>query len=67
MTNRYSFYAAVVLRPFSAVMAMIRAAYDKYVPIGYEDENGSHLASKPLLLEHDASGLPASQQGHDLP
>jgi hypothetical protein len=55
MKNKYSFYAAFVLRPFAAVIALIRVAYDKYVPIGYEDENGFHLglpvASKRLRGE----------------
>jgi len=46
MKNKYSFYAAFVLGPFAAVIALIRVAYDKYVPIGYEDENGFHLGFK---------------------
>ncbi len=33
--------------PFAAVAAKIHAAYDKYVPFGYEDEDGFHLGSKP--------------------
>jgi len=48
MRNRFSFLATVVLTRFAAVIAMMRAAYDKHVPIGYEDENGFHPGSKPL-------------------
>jgi hypothetical protein len=47
MTNRFSFFATLVLTPFAAVIAMMRAAYDKHVPIGYEDEDGFHLGSEP--------------------
>jgi len=47
MTNRFSFRAAVVLMPFAAVIAMLRAAYDKHVPFGYEDETGFHLGPGP--------------------
>jgi hypothetical protein len=46
-TNRVSFPAAVILMPFAAVVAMMRAAYDKHVPIGYEDETGFHLGPEP--------------------
>jgi hypothetical protein len=35
------------LMPFAAVIAMMRAAYDKHVPIGYEDETGFHLGPEP--------------------
>jgi hypothetical protein len=48
MTNRFSFFATVVQAPFAAMIARMRAAYDKHVPIGYEDENGFHPGSKPL-------------------
>jgi hypothetical protein len=37
----------VVTMPIAAVIAKMRAAYDKHVPIGYEDENGFHLGSEP--------------------
>jgi hypothetical protein len=47
MTNRFSLYSAVVLMPFTAVIAMMRAAYDKHIPIGYEDETGFHLGPEP--------------------
>jgi hypothetical protein len=47
MTSRFSFRVAVVLIPFAAVIAMMRAAYDKHVPFGYEDETGFHLGPEP--------------------
>jgi len=37
----------VITIPFAAVLARIRAAYDKHVPLGYEDENGFHLGPEP--------------------
>jgi len=47
MTNKCSFYVAVALMPIIAVIAMLRVAYDKHVPLGYEDETGFHLGPKP--------------------
>jgi hypothetical protein len=47
MTNRFSSRVAVVLMPFTAVIAMMRAAYDKHVPYGYEDKTGFHLGPEP--------------------
>jgi len=50
MAKKSSFYAAaitVATRPFVMVMAKLRAAFDKHVPQGYEDENGFHFGSEP--------------------
>jgi hypothetical protein len=38
--------------PFDAVAAKMRAAYDKRVPVGYEDADGFHLGSKPHWHEN---------------
>jgi len=50
MTNKSSFFVIMIMAiaiPFAAVVAKLRAAYDKHVPIGYEDEDGFHLGPKP--------------------
>ena len=39
--------AIVVRMPIAAVIAKMRAAYDKHIPIGYEDENTFHLGPEP--------------------
>jgi hypothetical protein len=48
MKNKAFFRAAVALMPFAGIFAALRAAYEKHVPIGYEDENGFHLGSNFL-------------------
>jgi len=50
MTKKSSFYAVaitVATRSLAMVMAKLRAAFDKHVPEGYEDENGFHFGSEP--------------------
>jgi hypothetical protein len=47
MTNIFLVVATVVLTPFAAVIAVARAAYDKHVPFGYEDETGFHIGPEP--------------------
>ena len=50
MTNRSSIFALMIMAmaiPFAAVAAKMRAAYDKHIPIGYEDEDGFHFGPKP--------------------
>jgi hypothetical protein len=50
MTNKSSFYVVVLIAiifPFTVVIAKMRAAYDKLIPLGYEDENGFHLGPEP--------------------
>jgi len=43
----YAMVKMVITVPFAAIVAKIQAVYDKQVPIGYEDEDGFHLGSKP--------------------
>jgi hypothetical protein len=50
MTNKSSLFAIMIMAlamPFEMVAAKMLAAYDKHVPIGYEDEDGFHSGSKP--------------------
>jgi hypothetical protein len=47
MTNKPFFLLTVLSMPFAAVVAAMRAAYEKHVPIGYEDENGFHFGPEP--------------------
>jgi hypothetical protein len=50
MTNKSSFYVVVlivIVCPFALVMAKMRAAYTKHIPLGYEDESGFQLGPEP--------------------
>jgi hypothetical protein len=49
MTHKSSFYVVVVTMLFAAIAAKVKAAYDRHVPIGYEDENGFHTGSEPRI------------------
>ena len=53
MTSKSSFYAVVVTVLFAGILAKIRAAMDKQVPVGYEDENGFHLGVQPAGKTND--------------
>ena len=46
MTHKSSFYVVVVTMLFAAVAAKLKAAYDRHVPVGYEDEEGFHLGNE---------------------
>jgi hypothetical protein len=47
MTNKQSLYVVVFTMLFAGILARIRAAMDKQVPVGYQDENGFHLGDEP--------------------
>ncbi|HEX3800851.1 MAG TPA: hypothetical protein VH413_19310 [Verrucomicrobiae bacterium] len=53
MTNKNSFYAIVVTMLFAGILAKVRAAMDKQVPVGYQDENGFHLGAEPVSKSSD--------------
>jgi hypothetical protein len=57
MTNKSSFFAVIVTVFFAGIIAKMRAALDKQVPLGYEDENGFHLGVQPAK---NSSDWPAS-------
>ena len=46
MTNKTSFYIAAFTMLFAAIAAKLRAAYDKQVPLGYQDETGFHFGAE---------------------
>ena len=43
MTNKTSFYVMAFTVLFAAIAAKLRAAYEKQVPVGYQDETGFHF------------------------
>lgn len=45
--NKTPIYLAVLTVLFAGILAKMRAAYEKQVPLGYEDENGFHFGSEP--------------------
>ncbi len=53
MTNKNSFYAIVVTILFAGILAKLRAALDRQVPVGYQDENGFHLGTQPAGKSND--------------
>jgi hypothetical protein len=38
---------------FAGILAKVRAAMDKQVPVGYQDENGFHLGAEPVSKSSD--------------
>jgi hypothetical protein len=48
MTNKTSFLVATLTLLGAALLAKLRAAVDKRVPLGYEDENGFHYGPEPV-------------------
>jgi hypothetical protein len=46
MTHKQSFLIVVFTMLFAAIAAKLKAAYDKHVPEGYQDESGFHLGSE---------------------
>jgi hypothetical protein len=48
MTNKNSLYAVLVTALFAAIIAKMRAAMDRQVPLGYEDEEGFHYGVKSV-------------------
>ena len=53
MTNKNSLYVIVVTMLFAGILAKIRAAMDKQVPVGYQDENGFHLGTQTASKSND--------------
>jgi len=53
MTNKNSLYAILVTVVFAGIIAKLREAMDKKVPIGYQDENGFHLGVEPAAKSDD--------------
>ena len=47
MTNKQSLYVVVFTMLFAGILAKLRAAMDRQVPLGYQDENGFHLGAEP--------------------
>jgi hypothetical protein len=54
MTNKSSLMAVVVTVLFAGIIARIRAAMDKQIPVGYEDENGFHYGAEPAGKSSDS-------------
>jgi hypothetical protein len=53
MTNKNSLYAILVTVVFAGIIAKLREAMDKQVPMGYQDENGFHLGVEPAAKSDD--------------
>jgi hypothetical protein len=47
MTNKQSLYVVLVTALFAAIIAKVRAAVDRQVPLGYQDEHGFHFGAEP--------------------
>jgi len=47
MNKTTSLYAVAVALLFTGILARIRAAMEKQIPVGYQDENGFHLGNQP--------------------
>jgi hypothetical protein len=54
MTNKQSLYAVLVTALFAGIIAKLRAAMERQVPIGYEDEDGFHYGAEPAGKSTDA-------------
>ena len=53
MTNKTSLYAVLVTALFAAMIAKVRAAMDRQVPMGYQDEDGFHYGMEPAGKSND--------------
>jgi hypothetical protein len=47
MNKTSSLYVAAITLMFSAIIAHLRAMLDRQIPVGYQDETGFHLGTKP--------------------
>ena len=45
--HKTSIYVGSIALLFAAIMTKFRAAMDKVVPLGYQDENGFHVGEEP--------------------
>ena len=48
MNKTSSLYAVAITLLVAGIMARIRAAMEKQVPVGYQDETGFHLGNEPV-------------------
>lgn len=48
MTNKTSFLVAALTLLGAALVARLQAAFEKRVPLGYEDEDGFHFGPEPV-------------------
>lgn len=48
MTNKTSLLVATLTLLGAALLAKLQAAFEKRVPIGYEDEEGFHFGHEPV-------------------
>lgn len=53
MTNKTSLYIVFVTVLFAGILAKVRAAMEKQVPVGYQDENGFHMGVEPARKSSD--------------
>jgi hypothetical protein len=54
MTNKTSLYAVLVTALFAAIIAKVRAAVDRQVPVGYQDEDGFHFGVEPIRKSNNS-------------
>jgi hypothetical protein len=47
MNKTTSLYAVAITFLVAGIMARIRAAMEKQIPVGYQDESGFHLGNEP--------------------
>jgi|GEM_PF-2261885 len=45
MTNKQSIYSVLFMMLAAAIVAKVRAVYEKHVPMGYQDETGFHMGN----------------------
>jgi hypothetical protein len=48
MNKTSSLYVVAVTLMFGAIVAHIRAMFERQVPVGYQDETGFHLGNEPV-------------------
>jgi len=45
--HKTSIYVGSIALLFAAIMAKLRSAMDKVVPVGYQDDSGFHIGEEP--------------------
>jgi hypothetical protein len=48
MNKTSSLYAVAITFLVAAILARVRAAVEKQMPVGYQDENGFHWGNEPV-------------------
>jgi hypothetical protein len=48
MNKTSSLYVVAITLMFAAVVAHLRAMFERHVPVGYQDETGFHLGNEPV-------------------